>query len=72
MMVVSGVLHLVSAQIPYASFVIDSLVQAVLTAYMSAALVVLYFDIRCRKEAFDLEHLAGRVGDAQPRTALTA
>jgi hypothetical protein len=72
MVVVSGALHLVSAQIPYASFVIDSLVQAVLTAYLSAALVVLYFDIRCRKEAFDLEHLAGRVGDAQPRTAPTA
>jgi len=72
MMVVSWILHLFSAQIPYASVVIDSLVQAVLSAYMSAALVVLYFDIRCRKEAFDLEHLAGRVGDAEPRTAPTA
>ena len=28
---------------------------------MSAVIVVLYFDIRCREEAFDLEHLAGLV-----------
>jgi hypothetical protein len=72
MMVVSGALHLVSTRIPYASLVIDSLVQGVMTAYMSAALVVLYFDIRCRKEAFDLEHLAGQIGDAQSQTAPTA
>jgi hypothetical protein len=31
---------------------------SVASAFGAAALVVLYFDIRCRKEAFDLEHLA--------------
>jgi hypothetical protein len=31
---------------------------SIASAFGAAALVVLYFDIRCRKEAFDLEHLA--------------
>lgn len=31
---------------------------SVASAFGAAALVVFYFDIRCRKEAFDLEHLA--------------
>jgi len=31
---------------------------SVASAFGATALVVLYFDIRCRKEAFDLEHLA--------------
>ena len=35
--------------------------QAAANAFGTAALVVLYFDIRCRKEAFDLEHLARQV-----------
>jgi hypothetical protein len=32
-------------------------------AYGSAVLVVLYFDARCRQEAFDLEHLAAQVSE---------
>ncbi len=32
--------------------------ESIASAFGAAALVVLYFDIRCRKEAFDLEHLA--------------
>ncbi len=38
---------------------------SVASAFGAAALVVLYFEIRCRKEAFDLEHLARlvEVGD---------
>jgi len=35
--------------------------QAFAGAYGSAVLVVLYFDARCRREAFDLEHLAAQV-----------
>ncbi len=35
--------------------------QAVGFAYLSAVYVLLYLDIRCRKEAFDLEHLAQMV-----------
>jgi len=46
-------------------------VNAVSVAYFTAVSVVLYFDIRCRKEAFDLEHLAtlvdGRIAPAVAR-----
>jgi hypothetical protein len=37
--------------------------QAFAGAYGSAVLVVLYFDSRCRLEAFDLEHLAAQVSE---------
>ena len=36
----------------------SGLSQSVTTAFITAVTVVLYFDIRCRKEAFDLAHLA--------------
>jgi len=35
----------------------NAVVQAAMTAFLSAAYVLLYFDLRCRKEAFDIEHL---------------
>jgi hypothetical protein len=47
--------------IPFVGPVASGLVSAATGAYMSAVLVVLYFDIRSRKEAFDLEHLARAV-----------
>jgi hypothetical protein len=72
MSLLSIALQLVSNQIlPYAGFILDSLVQAVTTTYVAAALIVLYFDIRCRKEAFDLVHLAQRLGGAEPQKATT-
>jgi hypothetical protein len=37
------------------------LVSAVTSAYMAAVWVVLYFDIRCRTEAFEIEQLAALV-----------
>ena len=66
MTVVSVALDLATMSIPLLSTVVSSIVQAVYTAYLSAAFVVLYFDIRCRKEAFDLEHLAGLVEAENP------
>ena len=41
--------------------VVSGVAQAAANAFGTVALVVLYFDIRCRKEAFDLEHLARQV-----------
>ncbi|HKE13061.1 MAG TPA: hypothetical protein VKE73_15960, partial [Myxococcota bacterium] len=38
--------------------VANGITSSIASAFGAAALVVLYFDIRCRKEAFDLEHLA--------------
>jgi len=47
--------------IPLIGSVVAGIAQAAASAFGTAALVVLYFDIRCRKEAFDLEHLASQV-----------
>jgi len=47
--------------IPVMGGVVAGIAQAAANAFGTAALVVLYFDIRCRKEAFDLEHLASQV-----------
>jgi len=47
--------------LPVIGSVVAGIAQAAANAFGTAALVVLYFDIRCRKEAFDLEHLASQV-----------
>jgi hypothetical protein len=59
--VVSGVLQVALGFLPYLGTLGSSLAQAAGAAYNTAVSVVLYFDIRCRKEAFDLEHLARTV-----------
>jgi len=55
--------------IPLIEPVGSAAMQAAIFAYTSAVTVVFYFDLRSRKEAFDLEHLARLVeeGDAAPR-----
>jgi hypothetical protein len=57
---IAGV-DLVAGFIPVLGSVVAGIVQGAANAFGTAALVVLYFDIRCRKEAFDLEHLARQV-----------
>jgi hypothetical protein len=47
--------------IPVVGTLANALVQSVGGAFGSAALVVMYFDLRCRKEQFDIEHLASLV-----------
>jgi uncharacterized membrane protein len=47
--------------LPMAGPIANALVSAVTMAFQSAVLLVLYFDLRCRHEAFDLEHLARAV-----------
>lgn len=54
---ISGLQMMVNV-VPVVGTVVWGIAQAVGFAFTSAAQVVLYFDIRCRKEAFDLEHLA--------------
>ena len=76
LLVVAGILStsltagvdLVAGFIPVFGSVVAGIVQGAANAFGTAALVVLYFDIRCRKEAFDLEHLARQVesGAAAP------
>lgn len=40
--------------------------QSIGLAFLQAVTVLFYFDLRCRKEAFDLEHLARRVEGPNP------
>jgi hypothetical protein len=51
-------LQLVLGLVPYLGSIASSFTQAVSSVFTTAVSVVLYFDIRCRQEAFDLEHLA--------------
>ena len=58
---------LVLAAFPLASALGSGLGQAAGSAFLAAVTALFYFDLRCRKEAFDLEHLAQRVaGGARP------
>ena len=66
--VLSTALQLLFSFVPLLGPIGSAAAQAVGNVYTTAISVVLYFDIRCRKEAFDLEHLArlvqGRTGEA--------
>jgi hypothetical protein len=46
--------------------VVNLLAQVITTPFIAAATIVLYFDLRIRKEAFDLELLAGAIGGRAP------
>jgi len=56
--VLTGTLGVVFHFVPLLGPLASGLAEAVAVAYSSVVLVLLYFDVRCRKEAFDLEHLA--------------
>jgi len=56
--------------IPIAGSLIWGAVQGLCQAYLFATAVVVYFDIRCRIESFDLEHLAQMVEGTEPNAAL--
>lgn len=60
--VVGGAIGLVVGHVPVIGPIGEGIARSAGVAYTSAVAVVLYFDIRCRKEAFDLEHLARLVG----------
>jgi len=62
-MVASNAFSLVGLVLPGLGALLGALAEAVGVAFASAVSVVFYFDIRCRKEAFDLEHLARLVED---------
>lgn len=64
----SGGAALVLYPFPFAAGLFSGILQSFSVVYTSAVSVALYFDLRCRKEAFDLEHLAQLV---EGRTAAT-
>jgi hypothetical protein len=57
-------LQLLVSGIPIVRSVASAIAQSVAMAFYSGVGVVLYFDLRCRKENFDLEHLAQLVESA--------
>jgi hypothetical protein len=63
--VLSGVLRLALGYIPLVGPIGSGLAQAAGAAYTTAVMVLLYFDIRCRKEALDVELLAQLVRAAE-------
>ena len=68
----SGALSIAFSFIPIVGPVLNGVVQAITSAYLSAVLIVLYVDLRCRHEDFDLQLLAqqiGRPSGAPPQAA---
>ncbi|MCA8967878.1 MAG: hypothetical protein KDC48_23560, partial [Planctomycetes bacterium] len=59
--VVAVALGLFALASPLGGAIAQSVAQAIYAAFQSAVMLVFYFDARCRKEAFDLDHLAGVV-----------
>ncbi len=70
--VLSGVLQMIFQFVPFLGPVASGVAQAVGMTYGAAVVVLLYVDIRCRKEAFDLEHLAALVAAAGPAQPVPA
>jgi hypothetical protein len=64
----SAGVSLIAGSIPYLGVLLGGVAEGAANAFLTAVFVVLYFDIRCRKEAFDLEHLAGQVAAGSPPT----
>ena len=67
--VLSTTLGLVGGLLPGLGTLVGGIAQSIGLAYSSVVLVLLYFDIRCRKESFDLEHLARLVEASGPSPA---
>ena len=59
--VLSTGLQMIFSLLPLIGPLASAVAQAIGSVYTTAISVVLYFDIRCRKEAFDLDHLASLV-----------
>lgn len=67
MAVLSTGVEITLISVPVIYPVASAVVQAAGFAFYSAVGVLLYFDIRCRKEAFDLEHLSRIVEERSGR-----
>ena len=64
-----GALGLLLSGIPIVGSVAGAIAQSIGLAFYTAVGVVLYFELRCRKEDFDLEHLAQLVERGSPTAA---
>ena len=64
-----AVLEMFWASIPVLGAILSGLVASIATAYSGIAVVVYYFDRRCRLEDFDLRRLAERIRSETVRAA---
>jgi hypothetical protein len=60
--VVAGGINLIIGSVPIIGPLLVGIVQGIGGAFVAVVLVVYYFDLRCRKEDFDLTILAQQVG----------
>jgi hypothetical protein len=67
--VLGGVVHAAIGHIPIVGPIGRGLAEAMGVAYGSTLAVVLYFDVRARREAFDLAHLAHDIERVEPPRA---
>lgn len=51
---------------PVAAGVVAGLIGILFQPFQFGAITLLYYDLRVRREGFDLEHLAGQIGGIQP------
>lgn len=70
LLIVPGGVQFLVGTIPVVGAIVWGLAQALCQAYLYATTVVAYFDIRCRSESFDLEHLAQLVEGEAPSAAI--
>ncbi len=65
--IIAGLVSSVAVMVPqpHVQMIVQVLLQAALTLFSTAAMVVFYFSCRCGVENFDLEHLAASVGSDQ-------
>jgi hypothetical protein len=65
--VVSSGVGILFMFIPVIGPILEGLVQAIVLVFNLAVLVLLYFDLRCRHEDFDLQYLASQLAaDSEP------
>lgn len=64
--VVSGATTSALQDLPLLGVAVGTVVSTVSMAYLIAVTVVFYFDLRCRRDAFDLEHLARMIEPRGP------
>ncbi len=61
---VAAGLQIVLSAIPFLGVVLNGFAQAIVAAFGVVVTVVMYFDLRCRKEDFDLQVLSSQVQEA--------
>lgn len=71
-LVPARIFRMLTSSVPVAGTLIQGLVFSFAYAYLAIVVTVYYFDRRCRREDFDLRHLAEQIRAESSQTAATA